>query len=101
MAKKTFSKPGCQKYPGGNLAPPWSCSNPYGLLVGLGCLLPEYDGSARLSHTCSQRLNRHGLEVGQKNGKKNFFETGLPEVSGGVTWRHRGIFPIRLDRCKA
>ena len=30
-----------------------------------------------------------------------FFETGLPEVPGGVTWRHRGFFPICLDRWKA
>ena len=31
-----------------------------------------------------------------------FFRTGLPEVlGGGVTWRHRGVFPIRLDRWKA
>ena len=33
--KKKISKPGCQKYRGGNLAPPWSFFNPFGPLESL------------------------------------------------------------------
>ena len=40
-------------------------------------------GCARLSHTGLERLDRYGLEVGQKNDTKFFFRTGLPEVPGG------------------
>ena len=58
-------------------------------------------GRARSSHTGLERSDHHGSEVGPKNGKIFFFKTGLPEVLGGVTWRHRGVFPIRLDRWKA
>ena len=34
MAKIFFSEPGCQKYRGDNLAPPWSFSNPCGVIPG-------------------------------------------------------------------
>ena len=34
--------------------------------------------------------------------KKNCFsKTGRHKCRGEVTWRHRGVFPIGLDRCKA
>ena len=30
-----------------------------------------------------------------------FFQNRVARSPGGVTWRHRGVFPIRLDRCQA
>ena len=48
-----------------------------------------------------ERLDRYGLEVGQKNDKKFFFQNRVARSTGGLTWRHCGVFPIRLDRWKA
>ena len=57
---------------------------------------------ARRSHSGLERSDRHGhgLEVGQENDKLLLSKTRLPNVQGGVTWRNRGVFPIRLDRWK-
>ena len=58
-------------------------------------------GHARPSHNGLERSDRHGLEVGQKNDEKIFFQNRVARSTGGVTWRHCGVFPIRLDRWKA
>ena len=42
MTQKFFLEPGCQKYRGGNLAPPWSFSNPFGPFIGL-CIRQSHD----------------------------------------------------------
>ena len=42
MTKCFFSEPGCRKYWGGNLAPPWSFPNLFGPLESLRCLLFEF-----------------------------------------------------------
>ena len=36
-----------------------------------------------MSHTGLESSDRYWSEVGQKNSKKMFFRTGLPEVLGG------------------
>ena len=57
-------------------------------------------GRARPSHTGLERSDHYGLEVGPKNGKF-FFQNQVARSTGGVTWRHREVFPICLDRWKA
>ena len=59
MTKIFLSEQGCQKSRGGNLAPPWCFSNPFGPLERLRCLL----------FTGLERSDHHWLEVGQKNDK--------------------------------
>ena len=103
MANFFFSELGCQKYWRGNLAPPWSFSNPFGPLESPKCLLFEFTGRARPSHTCLERLDHHWTEVGPKNGKRFFFKTGLPEVRGGnlaPPWGFSNPFgPLESLRC--
>ena len=58
-------------------------------------------GRARPSHTGLERSDRYGSEVGPKNDKIFFFQNRVARSTGGVTWRHRGVFPICSDRWKA
>ena len=57
MTKKFFSESGCQKFRVGNLAPPWSFSNPSGPLESPKCLLFKY---AWLCQAVPQRLGAVG-----------------------------------------
>ena len=55
-------------------------------------------GGAELSHTDLERSDRYGSEVGQKKWQKMLIQDRVARSTGGVTWRHRGVFPICLDR---
>ena len=52
---------------------------------------------AKSSHTGLERLDRHGLQVGQKNDKKPFFQNRVARSTAMVTWRHCGVSVICLD----
>ena len=98
--KMFFSKLGSQKSRGANLAPPWSFSNSFGPLESLKCLCFRIASPARQLHNPLERSDNHGSEVRQKNDKM-FFSNQVAKSPGGLAWRHRGVFPIRLDRWTA
>ena len=52
-------------------------------LKAWGVYLLAMHGCATMIHTGMESSDRYGSEVGQKNGKKMFFRTGLPQVSAG------------------
>ena len=77
-----FAKQGCQKYPRGNLAPPWSLPNLYGLLESLRCFFPEFALLTGAFHTGSEQSDRFGPEVGQKKGRNVFSEHDCQKYGG-------------------
>ena len=102
MAKIFFSEPGYQRYRGDNLhhrglfiQSVWIVRKPEVstskiCMVVPGHLTPAWSGRTVM-----------GWRLVKKMAKIFCSEPGCQKYRGGVTRRHHGVFPIRVDRWKA